>query len=102
MKNQILIDTIDSDTEVVLTMYQKETGHRPKRCKVTIESPVTTDFVTLYIDGERYEYAKEMEWSEEDEKMYENLLFLMLQENCQESWEGTYEWLTNLKQRILQ
>lgn len=102
MKNQILIDTTDSNTEVVLTMYQKETGYRPKRCKVVVESPVSTDFVALEIDGERYEYSKEMEWSEEDEKMYKNLLFLMLQENSQKSWEGTYEWLTNLRQRILQ
>lgn len=58
-RNKISIDTTESDTEVVLTMYQKETGCTPTKCKVVIESPVSTDFVALYINGIRYEYIND-------------------------------------------
>ena len=40
---------------------------------------------------------KPAEWSEEDEKMKENLLYLMLENNSQDSWEGTYEWLKSFR-----
>ena len=44
-------------------------------------------------------YKQKPAWSEEDERMCKNLLFLMEQENSISSWEGCYDWLKSLKER---
>jgi hypothetical protein len=54
-------------------------------------------------DAEKKELKKiepTLAWDEEDEKMCKNLLFLMEQENSISSWEGCYEWLKSLEERV--
>lgn len=47
---------IEEVKEVKLIMWQKEQGFPPRRCVVEINSPVSTEYVTLCINGRRYEY----------------------------------------------
>lgn len=112
------------DIDAMILKYsktrEKETNGLPVNCQIRAYRQGINDALNLCLKTEKQdnmveslrteyekgradaiaEVQKHVEWSEEDEKMCQNLLYLMEENNSISSWEGCYEWLKSLKERM--
>lgn len=76
-------------------------SHIPEKDPDSSNSLYTYEDIEAAIKfGIQWHKQQKPAWSEEDEKICEKLLFLMEEENSIEYWEGCYEWLKSLKDRL--
>ena len=76
----------------LIRFYSREDGASAWRWS---DGTITYGDVVNFLKSLRLQ--PKQEWSEEDEAMLNNLLYLMRENNSIESWEGCYEWLKSFR-----
>ena len=76
-------------------------AEKAARNEEELQNAVTAEKWLKELKVKYYVHPVKPEWSDEDEKMRQNLLYLMRENNSIDGWEGCYEWLKSLRPQII-